>query len=67
MKEGREWARLALTIVAGIALLLAIVSSSVAGGRTGGNVPGFILSLVATVLMWLPNPQAWFVAHRSRF
>jgi hypothetical protein len=66
MKEGREWARLALTIVAGIALLLAIISSSVAEGRTGGNVPGFIISLVATVLMWLPNPQAWFAAHRGR-
>ena len=67
MKEGREWARLALTIVAGISLLLAIISSSVAEGRTGGNLPGFIISLVATVLMWLPNPQAWFVAHRGRF
>ncbi|SFT48945.1 hypothetical protein [Arthrobacter sp. ov118] len=66
MKEGREWARLALTIVAGISLLLTIISSSVAEGRTGGNLPGFIISLVATVLMWLPNPQAWFVAHRGR-
>ena len=67
MKEGREWARLALTIVAGISLVLAIISASFADGRGGGNLPGFIISLVATVLMWLPNAQAWFVAHRGRF
>ena len=30
------------------------------------KLPGFIISLVATVLMWLPNPQAWFAAHRGR-
>jgi hypothetical protein len=65
MKEGWEWARFALTIVAGISLLLAVISASVADGRTGGNL-GFVISLVATVLMWLPNAQAWFAAHRGR-
>jgi len=66
MKEGREWARLALTILAGLSLLLALISAGVADGRGGGSVPGFIISLVATVLMWLPNSQAWFVAQRGR-
>lgn len=67
MKEGREWARFALTILVGISLVLTLISSGVADGRAGGSLPGFVISLVATVLMWLPNAQAWFVANRGRF
>ncbi|QYF91519.1 hypothetical protein KY499_14435 [Arthrobacter sp. PAMC25284] len=66
MKEGREWARFALTIVAGISLVLVIVNSGAVGGRGGGNWLSFFISLAATVLMWLPNAQAWFAAHRGR-
>lgn len=66
MKEGREWARFALTIVAGISLVLAIVNASAVAGRGGGSMPSFVISLVATVLMWLPNSQAWFAGHRGR-
>ncbi|WP_246527557.1 hypothetical protein [Pseudarthrobacter albicanus] len=66
MKEGREWARFALTIVAGISLVLAIINASAADGRGGGSWPGFIVSLAAAVLMWLPNSQAWFAGLRGR-
>ena len=66
MKEGHEWARFALTIVAGISLLLAILNTSAAEGRGGGSWPGFIISLAAAVLMWLPNSQAWFASLRGR-
>jgi hypothetical protein len=65
MKEGREWARLALTIVAGVSLVLALISSSVGGGL-GNNWIGFLISAAATVLMWLPNSQAWFTAAKGR-
>lgn len=66
MKEGREWARFALTVVAGISLLLAIINTSAAEGRGGGSWPGFIISLAATVLMWTPSSQAWFAGVRGR-
>lgn len=64
MKEGREWARFALTVVAGVSLLLSIISLGFADGR-GGNGLGFLASLVATVLMWVPNSQSWFAAVRG--
>jgi hypothetical protein len=66
MKEGREWARFALTIVAGISFLLTIINVSAADGRGGGSWPSFLISLVATVLMWLPKSQEWFAGHRGR-
>jgi hypothetical protein len=66
MKEGREWARFALTILAGVSLLLTVISASATDGRSGSSWPGFIISLAATVLMWLPNSQAWFASLRGR-
>lgn len=63
MKEGWEWARFALTIAAGVSLVLALASIGVAGG---GSWPGFAISLLATVLMWLPKSQAWFDAAKGR-
>lgn len=34
-------------------------------GGQGGNWLGFLISLVATVLMWVPNSQSWFAAARG--
>ncbi len=69
MKEGKEWARLALTIVAVISLLLTIFGAVNAGGYgmgLGGNWFGFLVSAVAVVLMWLPNSQLWFKAVKGQ-
>jgi hypothetical protein len=66
MKEGWEWARFALTIVAGISLILAMINVSAAEGRGGGGWSSVVISLAATVLMWLPKSQAWFAGHRGR-
>jgi hypothetical protein len=66
LKEGWEWARFALTIVAGISLVLAIINVSAADGRGGGGWSSVVISLAATVLMWLPKSQAWLAGHRGR-
>jgi hypothetical protein len=68
MKEGKEWARLALTILAAVSLLLAIfgsINSGAPGAGLGGNWFGFLVSAVAVVLMWLPNSQLWFKAIKG--
>ena len=65
MKEGREWARFALTAVAGISLLLTLISLGFTDGR-GGSGLNFLAGVVATVLMWVPGAQRWFAAARGR-
>lgn len=64
MAEGWEWARFGLTLAAGVSLVLAALSSGMAGG---GSWPGFVISLVATALMWLPRSQSWFEGFKGRF
>jgi hypothetical protein len=65
MKEGREWARFALTAVAGVSLLLTLISLGFTDGR-GGSGLNFLAGVVATVLMWVPGAQRWFAAARGR-
>ena len=64
MKEGKQWARLALTVLTGVSLLLSLIAL---GGDGGANFFGFVVAAAATVLMWVPNSQAWFqrVAGRA--
>jgi hypothetical protein len=66
MKAGRQWARMALTVLAGITLVLAAVNTAAGMGQGAGNWTAFLISLAATVLLWLPNSQAWFAAVSGR-
>ena len=59
-------ARFALTVVAGISWSCVLVDAGAVDGRGGGNWMSFFISLAATVLMWVPNAQAWFAAQRGR-
>jgi glucose-6-phosphate-specific signal transduction histidine kinase len=65
MKAGRKWARLALTVLTAITLVLAAVNTMTGMGQ-GGNWLAFLVSLTATALMWLPNSQAWFACDPRR-
>lgn len=65
MKEGKQWARLALTVLTAATLVLALANLAMRVGQ-GGNWAGFLISLAATVLLWLPRSQAWFAAAGSR-
>lgn len=49
LKEGMQWARMALSAIAFLSIILLFF------GAGGG-----LLSIVATVLMWLPESTAWF-------
>lgn len=66
MKAGKTWARLALTVLAAITLGLAAANTMAGLGQGGGNWVAVLVSLAATVLMWLPAPQAWFRANQGR-
>jgi len=49
LKEGMQWARMALSVIAGLSIVLAFFGA------------GFgLLGVVATILMWLPESSAWF-------
>ncbi len=52
LKEGRAWARMALSVIAVLSIVMAF-----AGAGSG------LLAIVATVLMWLPKSSMWLNAR----
>jgi hypothetical protein len=62
LRTGRSWARLALTAVAGLHLMLALL----AGGRTVQNVLVVLLVLAGLVLTWRSTTSRWLAERRSR-
>ena len=65
MKDGKHWARLGLTALTAITLVLAVANWAIGVGQ-GGNWTAFLISLAATVLLWLPRSQAFFAAAGRR-
>lgn len=49
LKEGKQWARMALSAIVVVGFLLMFL------GGTGGG----LLGVVAAILMWLPESTAW--------
>ena len=56
LKEGMQWARLALSAIVILGIILMFF------GAPGGG----LLGIVAAVLMWLPESTAWLNAQSGR-
>jgi hypothetical protein len=56
LKEGLQWPRMALTVITVLAFVLLFF----------GAWSAFILPLVATILMWLPESTAWLDARKGQ-
>jgi hypothetical protein len=62
LRTGRGWARIALSAVAGLHLLLVLSAS----GRTVQSVFVVLLVLAGLVLTWRSSASNWLAARRSR-
>src|SRR5437879_3272692 len=62
LRAGRGWARIGLSAVAGVHLLLVLS----AGGRSVQNVFAVLLVLAGLVLTWRSTASSWLAAMRSR-
>ena len=62
IREASEWARFVLSVLT-LAGLVVGTGGLVAGG-SGGGMTG-LLGLAVVVLLWLPEPNEWFLTSRS--
>lgn len=61
IREASEWARFVLSVLTVVGLI-AGAGGLVAGG-SGGGMTG-LLGIAVVVLLWLPEPNEWFLASR---
>lgn len=61
IREASEWARFVVSVLT-LASLIVGTGSLVAGG-SGGGMTG-LLGLAVVVLLWLPEPNEWFLTSR---
>jgi hypothetical protein len=62
LKAGRNWARILLTIIA----VIALISLLVGRGGTALSYLGEAAAVIAAVLSYLPNSNAYFAAGKTR-
>lgn len=61
IREASEWARFVLSVLTAVGLIVG-AGGLVAGG-SGGGMTG-LLGLAVVVLLWLPEPNEWFLTSR---
>ncbi|MBW4715850.1 hypothetical protein [Saccharothrix obliqua] len=59
-RAGRNWARVVLTVLTALSLLALVTGASVSGLLTS------LASVVAVVLLYMPNAKAYFDAHKRQ-
>jgi hypothetical protein len=68
MRAGRNWARIVLAVLGGLAVLFGLIGLAVtAGARSVTGVLHLLLLIGAIVTMFLPAANAWFRSHRPGF
>jgi len=68
MRDGRNWARVTLTVL-GILSLLGTAIPWITGGwnsSSSGGVVGFVIVLIAIILMFVPSANAYFAARSAQ-
>lgn len=61
IREASEWARFVLSVLTAVGLIVG-AGGLVAGG-SGGGMTG-LLGIAVVVLLWLPEPNEWFLTSR---
>lgn len=68
MRGGRNWARIVLAVLGGLAVLAALIGVAGTTGAMGaGSLLQLLLQVGAIVTMFLPAANAWFRPRRPEF
>jgi hypothetical protein len=68
MRGGRNWARIVLVVLGGLAVLFGLMGVvATAGARSVTGALHLLLLIGAIVTMFLPPANAWFRSHRPGF
>lgn len=66
MRGGRNWARIVLAVLGGLAVLFGLIGLAIGGGSVTGLLQ-LLLLIGAIVTMFLPPANAWFQPRRPGF
>lgn len=65
MRAGRNWARIVLTVLTALSIVSSF-SGNLASARNWSTWVGIILPVLAIILMFLPQSNAYFAANKTR-